>query len=159
MARFDRSCHYDWLRDDAAYAAMFARAQQLAADSLESEAVSRAMEGVWEPNVYQGEFIYPWIEDVDIEGEVLGIKRADRPLGVWKKSDALLLALLKAAKPEKYRENFKAEISGPGGGPISLDQQKLKSLTDDELAALIAIASKLDASGGDASGAETPGSP
>ena len=41
--------------------------------------------------------------------------RATRPIDG---SDTLLIFLLKARRPEKYRDNSKVEISGPDGGPM-----------------------------------------
>lgn len=37
-----------------------------------------------------------------------------------KSSDVLLIFLLKGLRPEKYRENYKHEVAGPGGGPIEV---------------------------------------
>jgi hypothetical protein len=39
-------------------------------------------------------------------------------------SDTLLIFLLKAHRPEKYRETTKHEISGPNGGPIEVSDAK-----------------------------------
>lgn len=132
-ARVDRSQHYDWLRDDPAYPSRFAEAQLRAGDAAEDEAVERAMEGVYEPNVFQGRFLYPQEEYVirpetrDTKGRVIEHEErgwrdvpGSRPLGVWKKSDQLLLAILRAAKPEKYRQHGAFELTGPAGGPIEI---------------------------------------
>lgn len=147
-AKCERGLHYRWLADDAEYAAKFEAAKEEAAQSLEDEAVRRAYEGVLEPLVYQGEFTY--------ERDAKGRRKVKKPLGIRKYSDALLIFLLKGLRPEKYRESFKAEISGPGGGPILLKNEALKSLNDDELAGLIALTRKLAAASADGSGAETP---
>ena len=62
------------------------------------------------------------------------------PRGVWMKdqkgkikkvetirdySDTLAIFLLKAHKPDKYRETFKTELSGPDGGPIAIATENL----------------------------------
>jgi hypothetical protein len=65
----------------------------LAVGALEDEALRRAVEGVEEP-VYQG-------------GKQVGVIR--------KYSDALLMFLLKAARPEKYRENYSIRHDGQSG--------------------------------------------
>lgn len=39
-------------------------------------------------------------------------------------SDLLLIFLLKAHKPEKYRETRRYEVSGPNGGPVELATPK-----------------------------------
>jgi len=73
-------------------------AESVAFDILEDEAHRRAVEGVMEPVFHQG--------------EIVGHK--------VKYSDALLTTLLKANKPDKYRDNIKVdqEISGSFGVAI-----------------------------------------
>ena len=51
-----------------------------------------------------------------------------------------------------YRDVNSTELSGPDGGPISIDQQKLAALTDDELTQLREIARKLAVAPGNGSG-------
>jgi hypothetical protein len=140
-ASIDRTTHYAWLRS-ATYREAFERAAEQAAGVLEDEAIERATRGVFEPLVWQGQF------SNDEEG---------KPYGVWKKSDGLLQFLLRGALPAKYRSTGALEISGPQGGPIPLEQKRLATLTDDELAALIAVAQKLTASASDGSGTDAPG--
>ena len=96
VAQIDRTTHYDWLKTDPQYAEAFDQARSIAADSLEQEAIRRARDG-WQEPVYQG-------------GKLIGT--------VLKKSDVLLIFLLKGFKPEKFRERH--EFSGPDGGAINL---------------------------------------
>ncbi len=138
------------------YREAFEASQAEAAQSLEDEAIRRAHEGVFEPLVYQGTFSFEYEDVVDEEGEVIGRQRASQPLGIRKYSDAVLMFLLRGARPEKYRETWKGEISGPGGGPIPLEEQRLRALTDDELAQLISIARKLNSASEDGSGVPPP---
>ena len=63
-ARISRQAHYNWLREDADYHVKFREAAIEAAGALEDEAVERAMVGVFEPNVFQGRFVYPQEEYV-----------------------------------------------------------------------------------------------
>ena len=70
-----------------------------ARELLEAEARRRAAIGVDEPVFYKG--------------EVVGQIR--------KYSDNLLMFLLKAHWPEKFRDNYGVEHSGPGGGPVKVD--------------------------------------
>ena len=84
MAGIDRGTHYDWLQKDPEYRAKFERAQEVAIQALEDEAVRRAYEGVERP-VYQG-------------GEKVGVIR--------EYSDTLLIFLLKGLRPAKYRERY-----------------------------------------------------
>ena len=85
--------HYRWLAN-ASYKKAFAAAQDEAAQLLEDEAVRRATEGVLEPVFYQGE-------------ECGAVRRY---------SDGLMQFLLRGFRPQKY--SSKAEITGPGGGPL-----------------------------------------
>jgi hypothetical protein len=92
-AKIDRTMHYRWL-GNAVYKKAFEAAQDEAAQLLEDEAVRRATEGILEPVFYQG-----------------------RKCGaVPRYSDGLLQFLLRGFRPQKY--SSKAEITGPGGGPL-----------------------------------------
>ena len=88
-AKVNRRQHYRWLKDPV-YAEAFAEAREIAIESLEGEARRRAVQGVAEPVYYKG--------------EVVGT--------IQKYSDVLLMFLLKAAFPEKYREHHRHEHSG-----------------------------------------------
>ncbi len=92
--QMDRRFHYKWLKNDEAYAEAFRAAEEQAIEMLELEARRRAHDGVEEP-VYH-------------LGKVVGHVR--------KYSDTLLIFLLKAARPEIYRDRY--ELSGPKGGPV-----------------------------------------
>lgn len=88
----DRIQHYRWLADDSEYSERFHEAQDVAVEALEDEAVRRAHEGTEKP-VFQG-------------GKLVGTIR--------EYSDTLLVFLLKAARPKKYRDKF---IVIPAGQP------------------------------------------
>lgn len=95
IAKIERASHYRWL-EDAEYKGAFDAAQEQAVDALEQEARRRALHGVDEPVFYKG-----------------------MECGAIRKySDTLLIFLLKGLKPAMYRDNLRAEISGPDGGPI-----------------------------------------
>ena len=131
-AKIDRKQHYRWLKGDADYAARFRDVKTEAADALEDEAVERAMRGVYEPNVFQGRFIYPQEEVVTpaVLGPRGGIVEPERrewrdvpgamPFGIWRKSDTLLIHLLRGFMPEKYGYRGQFELSGPAGGPMEI---------------------------------------
>lgn len=72
-------------------------ALEVGGGALEDEAVRRAHEGWEEPIFYKGE----------------------QTATVRKFSDTLLIFLLKAHFPKKYRERY--EVSGPNGGKIEFD--------------------------------------
>jgi hypothetical protein len=71
--RIDRQQHYRWLAQSSDYAAEFRRLQQIAVDELEDEVRLHAIRGVFEPNVFQGRFVYQQ-EEVEIEPAVFDRK-------------------------------------------------------------------------------------
>lgn len=81
-AGIPRGTHYDWLKNDAEYAAEFAHAEEAVADMLEQEAIRRAAYGVDEPVWHQGQQVG----------------------SVRKFSDTLLIFLLKGHRPEKFKD-------------------------------------------------------
>lgn len=83
-AGYVRSCVYVWRKQDDEFAARWAKAIDIAGDLLEEEADRRGRDGYDEPVYFQG--------------EERGAKR--------KYSDSLLLARLKAVRPEQYRERI-----------------------------------------------------
>jgi hypothetical protein len=89
-AGIDRGTHYHWLKGDPQYARDFEEAGHVRVELLETEARRRALTG-WEEPVYQ-------------RGKLVGHIR--------KFSDTLLIFLLKAERPEKYRERYEARIKG-----------------------------------------------
>lgn len=93
-AEVGRRTVYDWLVADVEYQAAFNDARDQAADVLEREAHRRAVTGVQRP-VYQG-------------GKCVGV--------VTEYSDKLLETLLRAARPEKFRERSGVELNVTGGG-------------------------------------------
>lgn len=121
-----RSTHYEWLRADKVYAERFAEAQEDAIEFLEQEARRRAIVGVEQPVVYQGRFCY---ETDPSTGQ-------RRQLAIRKYSDALLIFLLKAARPERYRDRF--EHTGPEGGSIPMKHSGKIVVIDGDTEAYIA---------------------
>jgi hypothetical protein len=89
--------HYRWLAHKKGYAAAFDRAKEEAAQTLEDEAIRRAHDGVLEPKFWKGKLV--------------GAVRVY--------SDALLMFMLRGARPERYRERSAVDISG-SGNPISI---------------------------------------
>lgn len=86
-ARVNWRMHYHWLKD-AVYAAAFEQAKELAADFLEDEAVRRATEGVQRAIYHKGDKI----------GEET----------IY--SDTLLIFMLKAMRPERFRDNTHVKV-------------------------------------------------
>lgn len=124
--------------NDADFAAACDEALAEASDTALEELRRRAIEGVAEPIVYQGAITYEVERDengdpvldavLDADGEVIGrrtrLKLDDQgqpiPVTVRKPSDTLLLALVKATRPEFRVE--RTEITGPNGTPVQIDE-------------------------------------
>lgn len=94
LARTSRTTAYNHRNADSAFAAAWDEALDIGIETLEEEAHIRAFKGRSEPVFYQG-------------AKVGQVKRY---------SDTLAIFLLKAHRPEKYRERH--EISGKDGGPV-----------------------------------------
>lgn len=109
QCRVSRSAAYKHRESDKLFAAAWKDAEAAGTEVLEEEAFRRAKQGVLEP-VYQG-------------GSKVGTIR--------KYSDTLLIFLLKARKPETYREN--ATVKHEGG--ITVDDA---SMNDEQRALRIA---------------------
>jgi hypothetical protein len=98
LSDLPRSTAYDWREEDDVFRAQWEKALKIGADALEEEAIRRAREG--------------WDEPVFYKGDEVAIVR--------KYSDTLLIFLLKGAKPEKYSERVKNEITGADGSPLAV---------------------------------------
>ena len=110
-----RKVAYSWKNKDSAKGRDFRRrwdeAIEVAVDVLEAEARRRALTGVREPVFYKG-------KEITI---------------VSKYSDTLLIFLLKAHRPDTYRDVRRLEHTGVrGGAPITL-----REMNDAELLALL----------------------
>jgi len=110
--------HREWLRKFSFYKEAFEEAVEDATDRMEAEARRRAIEGVQEPVFYQGEIVGYTI----------------------KYSDMLLDKLLKAYRPDKFKERH--EITGAEGKPLALSFD-LSNLTDEELSQIEKLSEKL----------------
>ena len=98
-----------YLRRDAdpTFAAQWDAAVAEACDRLEAEAWRRAVVGVEELVVGRVGKDRDGLLTTTVDGE-------ERPLTIRKHSDALLALLLKAHKPEKYRERTEAKVTVDG---------------------------------------------
>ncbi|MBX9745474.1 MAG: hypothetical protein K2X34_01135 [Hyphomonadaceae bacterium] len=90
QARISRQALYTWRRTDPKFAHDWDEAIEAGTDLLERAALKRAVEGVKKP-VFQG-------------GEKVG--------EVTEYSDTLLIFLLKARRPAKYRERYEVKHDG-----------------------------------------------
>ena len=105
VAGVGRSSHYEWMEANPEYLRAFEDAQEDAADNLEAEVYRRAVKGVRKP--------IGWYK-----GVAGGYVR--------EYSDLLLMFVLKALRPEKYRE--RVDVRG------SLATIDLNRFTDEQLA-------------------------
>ena len=95
-AGIPRRTAYDWRAADPEFAGEWDSALDEAADLMEHEAHRRAVDGTEEP-------VFGSL------GHQLGTGEVGR---ITKYSDTLLIFLLKAARPEKYRERQQIEHTG-----------------------------------------------
>jgi hypothetical protein len=87
LAGLSRWCHYQWMRADALYRERFKLARRILIDDAEGEAYRRAVNGVDVPIVHRG--------------KVTGAAKS--------RSDQLLMFVLKAMRPEIYRDGADPE--------------------------------------------------
>lgn len=98
-----RAIVYLWKKDDPEFCLDFDDAKEIAVEALEDEMHRRAMDGVLKINKY----------------------------GTYREySDVLAIFLAKAHKPDRYNERIRNEISGPGGTPLNMDDQKIAMKLD-----------------------------
>ncbi|MES2360129.1 MAG: hypothetical protein V4529_17440 [Gemmatimonadota bacterium] len=113
-------CIYLWQEKSDEFAAACQAARESAYDRLEAEALRRAVDGV-----------------VRKRPIVVGREVVDYEI-ITEYSDRLLEVLLKACRPDKYRERQSVEHSGPGGTPIAFDAVDQRSALADRIASLVA---------------------
>lgn len=104
VALISKPAAYAWRKEDKDFAAAWDDAVETGTDLLEDEARRRAQDGVEKP-VYQG-------------GECVGHVR--------EYSDTLMIFLLKARRPEKYRERHDVNHGGTVGVEISDARETLQ---------------------------------
>lgn len=100
-AKVSRRTPYACYKHDAEFAKAWQEAEEESADRLEAEAWRRAHDGIPKPITVAGE-------------------RVD----VLEYSDALLTLLLKARRPQKFRENYNIAVGNPDGSKLELDSRQ-----------------------------------
>jgi len=138
-AGVNRKTVYRWKESDADFAEAWDESLEEGTELLEREAVRRAVHGVEEPVIYQGQLtpiyehnpdgtlkmvetrernakgrmvtVYKPVQAVDAEGN-------PRFLTVRKPSDTLMIFMLKSRRPNTYRERGSIEHTGAGGKPL-----------------------------------------
>lgn len=138
-AGVNRKTVYRWKESDAEFAEAWDESLEEGTELLEREAVRRAVHGVEEPVIYQGQLTpiyehnpdgtlkmvetrernakgrmvtaYKPVQAVDADGN-------PRFLTVRKPSDTLMIFMLKSRRPNTYRERGSIEHTGAGGKPL-----------------------------------------
>ena len=98
-AGISTALHYNWLDRDPDYRPQFEEATQKSIYAMEAEARQRAIEGL-----RQYKFT--------AKGESIPHPLTGEPYYEDKRSDVLLIFLLKGMAPEKYRDNIAATVNG-----------------------------------------------
>ncbi len=131
VATVPRSVAYELRHKDASFALAWRHALDDATDDLEAEARRRAKDGVDEPVIYQGEMMGVWVSP---DGTATKRKRRGSrfvPLTVKKYSDNILILLLKAHRPEVYKERLDVQL-------LRKMAEEVEGMTDEQLTALLA---------------------
>lgn len=118
LAGIHRSTYYEWRDRDEHFKVCLADAMNDATDTLELAAYQQAVLGMEEPAISAGQVVYDYeliLDDkgkpmVDDKGKPL-MKRGNIVM-IRKYSPQLLITLLKANMPEKYRDKASVDING-----------------------------------------------
>jgi hypothetical protein len=113
IAGTSRTRVYELRKRDAGFTAGWEEAEERAADALEAEAWRRAVVGIQEPLVSSGKVVR------DDDGQPIAIRRY---------SDTLMLALLKARRPEKFKDRAVVEHDIADGLADRLEAARQRAL-------------------------------
>ena len=109
-ARICRTAVYDWRQDDDSFRDEWEEIVEAHTDALEAKVYERAFDG--------------WLEPVFYQGDEVGSTR--------KFSDSNAQFLLRARRPNIYRDNSKIELGGIGGGPLRIEVEFVNENAPDE---------------------------
>lgn len=139
-AGIDRKTAYRWKENDADFAVAWDEALEAGTERLERAVYRRAIDGVEEPVIYQGQLTPVWAMNPDgtpkmveadepnEQGVMVRVRKpvqARNPDGslqfltVRRPSDTLAIFLLKARRPNTYRDRGSIELASPGGKPLA----------------------------------------
>lgn len=116
-----RWAHHHWYKENPTYKQAFDLLEPYSKERLLEIATGRAAQG-WDEPVFQGM-------------ELVGVKR--------KFSDTLMLALLKAHYPDKFKERSAVEVGNKDGAPFKFDPGR-EQLSDQALNSLIEAGQRLE---------------
>jgi transposase-like protein len=133
LAGLTRATVYRWRKERADFARGWDAALEVGVAALEDEVIRRAVHGVDEPLLHQGQFVaerdYDAIDPATDERYAPDLapplRRADGSVvyaTIKRYSDQLLQFALKAHAPGRYRENVSLELAGRGGGPMPVSE-------------------------------------
>ncbi len=125
-AAVHRSTAYDARHAEPEFAALWAEAEEISVQEMEAEGRRRAVEGTLKP-VFQG-------------GKQVGEVR--------EYSDTLLIFLLKARRPDVYRDNAKVVVAGDPANPVKHEHTVDVNGRISELAAAFTGAARREEAGG-----------
>lgn len=108
----ERKAAYDAKQTDLDFAAQWEDAIEEATDALEAEARRRALEGIL-------------VESYDKDGNL----RSTR----MEYSDTLMIVLLKAHRPEKFKERFSGEVNTKGSLTVDISTPQSRAQAEAEL--------------------------
>lgn len=129
FAGIHRTTYYVWRDRDENFKACLPDAEADAGDTLEYAAYLQGVEGVSEPLVSMGQPVYEQTPMLDesgnpmLDGRGKPIMKRGKLLTVKKYSPQLLIKLLQARMPEKYKEKASVEHTGKDGGPVEIVTQ------------------------------------
>lgn len=132
VAGINRSTYYSWRDTDEWFKAQLPEAKDEACDTLEYAAYTQSVEGVEEPALSMGRLVYEEDEPVlDEAGNPIldkkgnPVTRRGKQVMIKKYSPQLLITLLKANMPEKYKDKQQLDVNGSlviktewGGGAL-----------------------------------------
>jgi hypothetical protein len=105
-AGLSRALVYNWRNDDPVFEKDWSEAEETGTDRLEQAILERAVKGT-QKEVYQG-------------GQLVGT--------VTEHHDTLAIFMMKARRPEKYKDRVHTELTGKDGGPIQHEVSALDEL-------------------------------
>jgi hypothetical protein len=101
-----RSTVYDRRSSDPEFANKWREALDDAADNAEAEALGRAIEGDRQPVLHNGKVVFVWTDELGNLVPEGTVGATMRRLMKTSRSDLLLIFVLKALRPEKFRDNY-----------------------------------------------------
>lgn len=125
-AGVSRQTFKNWKDSDAEFKAQLPDAELERNDTLEFSAYSQAVDGVPSYVVSQGKIVYHEIPVLNEDGTPKldkhghEVMKRGKPIIERKYAPNLLITLLKANMPEKYKERVQNELTGKDGVPLNV---------------------------------------